>query len=214
VKVSCVCTCFVVLLAGQLQGCAPPSTGSSVPAPSPPIADASGIASPAPPEATANEPAFDMKRVPGMPGANIHPSRAEVFFRDWHASCAPPGGWCVLISPDDLTSKAYYTKRVTVSDPAVVERLWADYIAVKSSKVVMPSADCGDDARIMAVFHTSEPTLRWFAAGQGCPAPGGKVMMVVEGRWLREKNGQVLRDMADDIGVAAQMEAAVPDIFR
>lgn len=40
------------------------------------------------------------------------------------------------------------------------------------------------------------------------------VLMVTEDRRLHEKNGHVLRDMADAIGVTAQMEAAVPDIFR
>jgi hypothetical protein len=206
-------TCLALVLAAQLHGCTRPKTESPVPFTSAPKGDDSASGNQIPLEDTGSEPTPDMTQVPGLPEPSVHPGHAEVFFSRWLTTCAGHE-WCLVLSAADLSSAAYYTKRVRVSDPVLVERLWADYITVKASKLEQPSGDCLDDARIMVVFRTSEPTLRWFAAGQGCPPPGGKVMMVTEGRWLHEKNGAVLRDMADAIGVTAQMETAAPDIFR
>ena len=141
----------------------------------------------------------------GPPGRNVHVTRAEVVFRWWPAVCGGPE--CETTFPEKLRAMRD-TRRKSLNDPLLVERLWKDYGTIRASGE-RPYNGCVDDARIMVRFCTSEPAERWLAAGASCD-----VLMVTEDRRLHERNGPVLRDMADAIGVTAQMEAAVPDIFR
>jgi hypothetical protein len=141
----------------------------------------------------------------GLPGPGVHATRAEVLFRWWPAVS---GREYETTFPEKLKTTPH-KKTVLLDDPRVIEPLWKDYLLVRTSSEHTYDIGCVDDARIMVRFCTTEPAERWFAAGASCD-----VLMVTENRKLHIKNGQVLRDMADAIGVTAQMEAAVPDIFR
>jgi hypothetical protein len=150
----------------------------------------------------------------GTPGANVHVLRTEAFFRAWPAVCGAPE--CTTTFPEGLKSTEYQ-KRLRIDDPALVERLWKDYVLARASSACPPSGcyahdDCADDAKIMVVFCTSEPAERWLAAGNS--AACGQPLMVTEDYRFHARNGPIIRDLAEAIDVKDKIESEMPEIFR
>jgi hypothetical protein len=110
--------------------------------------------------------------------------------------------------PENLKT-SWYRKREIVESQIVTDKLWKAYKAVRSSSAVPLSTECQYDARIMVVFSTSEPAERWVAAGQTC-----RILMLTDDYQLHEKDGALLRELADVVGAGSELGNADPNIWR
>ncbi len=139
--------------------------------------------------------------------SGVRPVCAEVFFSEWPRfdTCGAPE--CDSTEPWELRTTHYRLRR-QIDDPEVLDRLWSDYVSVRATPGQLPFGACEHDARIMVVFYTPEPDTRWVAAGVSC-----RTMMLTDDLRLHEKDGPVLREMAEALGVREEMEKAVPGIW-
>lgn len=150
---------------------------------------------------------------PGDPGPDVHPVSAEVFFSRWPPASVS-GPEYSQIGPNQL-KRSFYSARCRITDPASVRRLWDAYRAARSSRIVFdlncPADPTATDARIMVAFSSSDHADRWVAAGLICR---GRLLMTTDDYRLHEKDGALLRELADIVGARAEIEAADPDIWR
>lgn len=150
---------------------------------------------------------------PGDPGPDVRAISAEVFFSEWPPASVS-GPEYMQTRPNQL-KRSFYSARCRVADPASIRRLWAAYKAARSSSAVFdlkcPLDPTATDARLMVVFSTSDHSDRWVAAGLPCT---DRPLMTTEDYRLHEKDGALLRELADIVGARAEIEAADPDIWR
>lgn len=148
-------------------------------------------------------------RVPQPPGPDVRVLSAEVFFDEW--PFAPPHGGAV--EPEQL-SQSSYKVRCRVDDSAALQRMWERYKAVRASAPPGDSATCPAwDAHIMVVFSSSDSERRWVAAGRPC-GYGSRTLMVTEDYQRHERNGGLLRELAEVVGAVGDMQLPEPTIWQ
>jgi hypothetical protein len=164
-----------------------------------------GVLQPTPDAATL--PHTVVIRDPGPPTPDVRVLGAEVRFRHWPSGfCGFPE--CSEVTPNELLKRNYRTRQ-RVESRAAIEGLWGQYKVVRTSKVVPFSADCQDLARIIVVFCTSEPAVRWLAVGDTC-----RILMLTDDYQLHEKAGPLFRELAEIVGVRKELENSKPDIWQ
>ena len=148
-------------------------------------------------------------RDPGQPGPDVRVLSAEVFFHQWPPE---PPDW-VAMRPEELT-KSSYRVRCRVDDSAALQRMWEGYKSVRASGPPGDSDPCHVfDAHIMVVFSTSDNERRWVAAGRPCWS-GSRTLMLMDDYQRHERNGALLRDLAEVVGAVADMQRAQPNIWQ
>lgn len=214
------CLCAIGVGIGASTSCAP-ATSLTQPAPpttAVPLPDASVPAEeehenvrcpgvvPLTPDA-ATPPHSVVIRDPGPPAADVRVLGAEVRFRHWPTGfCGFPE--CSEVTPIEL-QKLNYRKRQRVESRSAIDSLWKQYKAVRTSAIVPFVEECDDRVRMIVVFCTSEPAVRWLAVGDSC-----RILMLTDDYQLHEKYGPLFRELANIVGVRKELEKTKPDIWQ
>ena len=137
---------------------------------------------------------------PQQPSPDVRVLGAEVFFHEWPP--IPPHYDAMW--PEQL-EKSSYKIRCRVDDSATLQRMWEGYKSVRASA---PASVCPVyDARLMVVFSTSDHKHRWVAIGRPCGL-GSRTLMVTDDYQQHEKDGALLRELANVVGAVADVEKA------